>query len=75
MIDADNVIAALGEMLELPFPDGTIKMAGPVIEVDDLGRTSKDGIFAGGDAASISRSVVEAIAAGKRAAIGIDQYL
>jgi len=75
MIDIDAVIAALGETLELPFPEGAVKMSGPVIEVDDLGRTSKAGVYAGGDASSLSRSVVEAIASGKRAALGIDLYL
>ncbi len=75
MVDVDTVFTALGETLELPFPDGTVKMSGPVIEVDELGRTSLAGVYAGGDVASLSRSVVEAIASGKRAALGIDLYL
>jgi len=75
MIDADCVVAALGESLELPFLDSTIKMSGPVIEVDELGKTSLAGTYAGGDATSLSRSVVEAIASGKRAALGIALFL
>jgi len=74
-IDVDTVVTALGETLELPFVDDTLKMAGGVIEVDTLGRTSVAGVYAGGDVASQSRSVVEAIASGKRAAVGIDLYL
>ena len=75
MLDVDTVIAALGESLELPFPPGMIEMSGPVIKVDQLGRTSMTGVYAGGDAISVSRSVVEAIASGKRAALGIDTFL
>jgi 2-oxoacid:acceptor oxidoreductase gamma subunit (pyruvate/2-ketoisovalerate family) len=74
-IDVDTVIAALGETVELPCPPGTIEMSGGVIEVDQLGRTSMAGVFAGGDVVSVSRSVVEAIASGKRAALGIDTFL
>jgi len=75
MIDIDTVITALGEALELPFTDGTLKMSGPVIEVDELGRTSLAGVYAGGDVTSVSRSVAEAIGSGKRAALGIELFL
>jgi NADPH-dependent glutamate synthase beta subunit-like oxidoreductase len=75
MIEVDTIITALGETLELPFPDGTVKLTGPVIEVDDLGKTSMKGVYAGGDVSSLTRSVVEAIASGKRATMGIDLYL
>ncbi|MFC1954689.1 NAD(P)-binding protein [Chloroflexota bacterium] len=75
MIEVDTIITALGETLELPFPDGTVKLSGSVIKVDNLGRTSINGVYAGGDVASLTRSVVEAIASGKRAAMGIDFYL
>jgi NADH-quinone oxidoreductase subunit F len=37
--------------------------------------TSRPGVFAGGDAASGPASVIEAISAGRRAAISIDKYL
>jgi NADH-quinone oxidoreductase subunit F len=39
------------------------------------GQTSEKWIFAGGDAVSGPSSVVEAVAAGERAAAGIDAYL
>ena len=74
-IDCDTVITAIGDRVEPPFPEGFIKMSGQLIEVDGLGMTSKAGVFAGGDATSMARSVVEAIASGKRAALGIDLYL
>ncbi|RLC73115.1 MAG: hypothetical protein DRI26_01505, partial [Chloroflexi bacterium] len=37
--------------------------------------TTKKGVFAGGDAVTGPASVIEAIAAGRRAAISIDKYL
>ena len=67
-IDCDTVITAIGDRVEPPFAEGFIKMSGQLIQVDELGMTSKDGVFAGGDATSMSRSVVEAVASGKRAA-------
>lgn len=75
MLDMDTVIAALGETVVVPFLPDTIEMEGAVIKVDHMGRTSMTGVYAGGDATSLSRSVVEAIAAGKRAALGIDIQL
>ena len=39
------------------------------------GQTSIEGIFAGGDNASGPSSVIEAVAAGKRAAESIERYL
>jgi ferredoxin len=44
------------------------------VEADSV-VTSKAGVFAGGDAVSGSASVIEAIAAGRKAAISIDEYL
>jgi len=75
MVEVDTVITALGETLDLPFPNGTVKLSGSVIKVDDLARTSMKGVYAGGDVSSLTRSVVEAIASGKRAAVGIDLYV
>jgi NADH-quinone oxidoreductase subunit F len=39
------------------------------------GQTSEPWVFAGGDAVSGPSSVIEAIAAGEKAAVGIDQFL
>ena len=49
---------------------------GNVIEADpDTLATSREGVYAGGDAASGPASVIEAIAAGRQAAVSIDKYL
>jgi len=74
-IQTDTVITALGEATEFLFLPDSIQMNGPVILVDALGRTSLKGVYAGGDATSPTRSVVEAIASGKKASMGIDLYL
>lgn len=75
MLDVDNVITAIGESLEVSFLPNTIEMTGSLIKVDELGRTSIPGIYAGGDITNASWNVSEAIGSGKRAAIGIDIYL
>jgi 2-oxoacid:acceptor oxidoreductase gamma subunit (pyruvate/2-ketoisovalerate family) len=75
MVDVDTVIAAVGETVEAPFSPGAIEMDGALIKVDYLCRTSMEGVYAGGDATTLSRLVVKAIASGKRAALGIDIFL
>ncbi|MGD0235926.1 MAG: NAD(P)-binding protein [Syntrophorhabdales bacterium] len=74
-VNATRVIVATGETPALEFLQASIEMDGSVIKTDYLGRTSLVGVFAGGDAASLSRSVADAIGSGKRAAIGIDLFL
>jgi NADPH-dependent glutamate synthase beta subunit-like oxidoreductase len=74
-VDATMVIVAAGETPALQFLPATVEMEGSVIRTDYLGRTSMAGVYAGGDAATLSRSVAEAIGSGKRAAIGIDLFL
>jgi len=75
MVDIDTLIVAVGEDPAISFLPPAIEMDGSSIKVDSLGRTSMPGVFAGGDATSISRTVVEAIGSGKRAAVGIDIWL
>jgi len=75
MLDVDTVIAAVGETVEVSFLPSSIERNDSLIKVDHLGRTSMEGVYAGGDVTTLSRSVVEAIASGKRAALGIDIFL
>jgi Pyruvate/2-oxoacid:ferredoxin oxidoreductase delta subunit len=48
---------------------------GPVIAIDDKYRTRTEGIFSGGDMASMDRFVTQAIGMGKHAAVQIEHYL
>jgi len=79
VIQADHVLAAVGQSLDLKkiCNDVTLQTrARDFILVDPVtGQTSEKWIFAGGDAVSGPSSVVEAAAAGERAAVGIDMYL
>jgi NADH-quinone oxidoreductase subunit F len=80
-LEADQVIGAIGQTLQagklFELKDAEIKMTqNKFIYADSVtGQTSVPGIFAGGDAASGPWSVVSAIGAGERAAVGIDQFL
>ncbi len=77
--DVDMVIAAIGqapdsslvaEEIEVTERRKRIIVDGPYTLV-----TTQPGVFAGGDAVTGPATVVEAISAGKRAAISIDSYL
>jgi NADH-quinone oxidoreductase subunit F len=78
-IDADQVIVAIGQRLDgaelgdnhdVKRDDDGFLRADPV-----TGQAADPWIFSGGDAVLGPASVVEAIAAGERAAYGIDLYL
>jgi NADH-quinone oxidoreductase subunit F len=72
----DTIIAAIGQRPEVPERFNLSVGRGNTIEVDpDSLVTTKGGVFAGGDAVSGPASVIEAIAAGRRAAVSIDKYL
>ncbi len=72
-VEADTVIVAIGQVLEV----GSWKLeVGGWIAVDPLTlATDVPGVFAGGDAVTGPATVIEAIAAGKRAAESIGRYL
>jgi len=72
----DTLIAAIGQMPEVPETFGLPLGKGNTIQVDaDTLATSREGVFAGGDAVTGPATVIEAIAAGRQAAIAIDKYL
>jgi NADH-quinone oxidoreductase subunit F len=72
----DSIIAAIGQRPEVPERFNLSLGRGNTIEVDsDSLATNREGVFAGGDAVSGPASVIEAIAAGRRAAVSIDKYL
>lgn len=79
VVKADQVLVAIGQTLELKkmCNDVTLETRGrDFIQIDPVsGQTSEKWVFAGGDAVSGASSVVEAVAAGERAAVGIDVYL
>jgi NADH-quinone oxidoreductase subunit F len=78
-IQADQVIMAIGQRLEIQNLTGDIQLMlndKRFISADPVsGATSIPKVFAGGDCTDGPSSVVEAIAAGERAAVGIDSML
>ena len=74
----DMVITALGQSPEVSFADAlsiAVSEAGTIKTDPATGATSRAGIFAGGDVATGPAYVIEAIAAGKRAAVSMDRYM
>lgn len=76
--EADAVIMAIGQAPDLPFLEKSQveRTRGGGIKVDPATlETSLKGVFAGGDLVSGPASVVEAIAAGRKAAASIDKCM
>lgn len=78
-LDIDTVIMSLGTS-----PNPLIASTTPGLETnrwkcivadEEKGMTSKEGVFAGGDAVTGAATVILAMGAGKAAAKGIDEYL
>lgn len=77
-MDCDVVIMALGTSPN-PLIKHTTKGLDTnkrgCIVADDEGRTSREGVFAGGDAVTGAATVILAMGAGRKAAKAIDEYL
>lgn len=77
-IDVDTVIMAIGTS-----PNPLIKKTTPGLEtnkrgcliVDESNATTKEGVYAGGDAVTGAATVILAMGAGKKAAAEIDKYI
>jgi len=75
-MDFDSVIAAIGQTSDIPSQFDLKLGRGNTIQVDlDTLATDRPGVYAGGDVVIGPASVIEAIAAGRKAAISIDKYL
>ncbi|MBQ7431431.1 NADPH-dependent glutamate synthase [Butyrivibrio sp.] len=78
-IECDAVIMSLGTSPN-PLISSTTKgleinRRKCIVAQEENGQTSKDGVFAGGDAVTGAATVILAMGAGKAAAKGIDEYL
>ncbi len=77
-IDADMVITAIGQRVDLSFMgDSKVKTTrrGSIATAERSMATNVAGIYAGGDVARGQGLMIEAIADGKNAAVAIDCYL
>jgi NADPH-dependent glutamate synthase beta subunit-like oxidoreductase len=77
--DCDTIILSIGQAPNLDFikpEDGVLISPRGLVSVNrDTLMTSAAGIFAGGDCAFGPRLIIDSVGDGKRAAVGIDQYL
>ncbi|MBN2231266.1 MAG: FAD-dependent oxidoreductase, partial [Deltaproteobacteria bacterium] len=74
VIDADLIIAAVGEEPELGFLDDKAVNSGRISADPITLATPVKGLFAGGDAVTGAATVVQAMAAGRKAAKSIDLF-
>lgn len=78
ILEADTVVMSIGTapnpLLKNATPDLKVADWGGII-VDEEGKTSLEGVYAGGDATSGAATVILAMGAGKKAAEAIDNYI
>jgi NADPH-dependent glutamate synthase beta subunit-like oxidoreductase len=75
-IEADQIILAIGQKPIISYAGPLLKVERDLIKVDPATQaTNVASVFAGGDVTGGPASVITAIAAGRRAANSIDQYL
>jgi Pyruvate/2-oxoacid:ferredoxin oxidoreductase delta subunit len=75
VVHADAVVPAIGQDPDLHALASRISNQGGLLTVDGWQATEVDGVWAGGDVASMARFVTEAVGMGQRAAIDIDRRL
>ncbi|MDD5101109.1 MAG: NADPH-dependent glutamate synthase [Syntrophales bacterium] len=79
VIPVDTVVVAVGTMANPIVPATTPGLEtnrwGYIVTKDDSGRTSREGIYAGGDIVTGSATVILAMGAGRQAARAIHAYL
>jgi len=79
ILEIDTAIVALGTRPNpvIPFttPGLELTRQGTIVTDFETGRTSRNGVWCGGDMATGSATVISAMGAGKRAAADIDRYL
>jgi glutamate synthase (NADPH/NADH) small chain len=77
-MEVDTVVMSIGQgpnpLVQSTTPDLETNKWGNIV-ADDDGRTSKTGVFAGGDIVTGAATVILAMGAGKKAAASIHEYL
>jgi len=78
-LDVDTVIMSLGTSPNPLISDTTkgldVNKYKCIVADEETGKTSREGIFAGGDAVTGAATVILAMGAGKQAAVAIDEYI
>ncbi|MFC1528645.1 NADPH-dependent glutamate synthase [Candidatus Latescibacterota bacterium] len=77
-IEADTIIVAIGNLpnplIQNTTSDLPVNKWGNIM-ADELGRTGKKGVFAGGDIVTGAATVIQAMGAGRTAATSIHEYI
>ena len=78
-MDVDTVIMSLGTspnpLIRSTTPGLETNKHGCIVTEGDEGKTSREGVYAGGDAVTGAATVIKAMGAGKAAAKAIDEYI
>ncbi len=78
-LDVDTVIMSIGTspnpLIKSTTAGLDVNKKGGIIVEEDTGKTSKDGVYAGGDAVTGAATVISAMGAGKTAAKAIHNYI
>jgi len=79
VLDVDTVIISIGTspnpLIKSTTAGLEVNKRGGIIVEEDTGATTKEGVYAGGDAVTGAATVISAMGAGKTAAKAIDEYL
>ena len=78
-LEVDTVIMSLGTspnpLIRSTTPGLETNKHGCIVTEGDEGKTSRDGVYAGGDAVTGAATVIKAMGAGKAAAKAMDEYI
>jgi glutamate synthase (NADPH/NADH) small chain len=79
VIDVDMVVVAIGTnanpVIPITTPGLETNKWGYIVADEETGKTSREGVYAGGDIVTGSATVILAMGAAKKAARAIDEYL
>ncbi len=79
VIDLDTVIMSIGTspnpLIHKTTPGLEVSRHGCIVTDGEDGKTSREGVFAGGDAVTGAATVILAMGAGKKAAAAINEYI
>ncbi|MBC8559404.1 NADPH-dependent glutamate synthase [Fumia xinanensis] len=79
ILDCDCVVMSIGTspnpLIKNTTKNLEVNRRGCIVTQDDSGLTSREGVYAGGDAVTGAATVILAMGAGKSAAQAIDEYL
>ena len=79
IIDVDVVIVAIGQgpnpILTQSGAGLELRKSGNIVADPETGKTSREGVFAGGDIVTGAATVILAMGAGRKAAAAMDEYL